>query len=364
MILVRLIAFAVALGALAGCERTRTEQRGYRGLGMVQVDTAAQLRGKDDVNKVPKPFRTVSASGPTAAQEYQNVQVLGDLSKAEFARLMLSFKDWLAPAEGCAFCHNAPDYASDEKYTKVVARAMISMTRHINTDWKTHVKETGVTCYTCHRGQPVPPKVWFSSASNQVGSSIRKPVATLPTGSSKTTVLAFDPLTDFLVNDSAIRVIGPQPLAGANTRNIRDTRTSYSLMLVMADSLGVNCTFCHNSRAFAVWNQGPTQRETAWYGIRMARDLNSNYIVPLGGLLPASRFGPAGDSPKLYCATCHIGSNKPLNGVRHVEAFPELIASKADRAANAAIAASAPALTVAVPPMSAAPAAATGAGRS
>ena len=30
------------------------------------------------------------------------------------------------------------------------------MTRHINADWKQHVAETGVTCYTCHRGKPVP----------------------------------------------------------------------------------------------------------------------------------------------------------------------------------------------------------------
>jgi hypothetical protein len=38
---------------------------------------------------------------------------------------------------------------------------MLEMTRTINTDWKPHVKATGVTCYTCHRGQAVPAEVWF-----------------------------------------------------------------------------------------------------------------------------------------------------------------------------------------------------------
>ena len=36
------------------------------------------------------------------------------------------------------------------------------MVRNINADWQTHVNGTGVTCYTCHRGQPVPANVWFN----------------------------------------------------------------------------------------------------------------------------------------------------------------------------------------------------------
>ena len=33
------------------------------------------------------------------------------------------------------------------------------MTKAINTEWQSHVKETGVTCYTCHRGQPTPRRI-------------------------------------------------------------------------------------------------------------------------------------------------------------------------------------------------------------
>jgi photosynthetic reaction center cytochrome c subunit len=52
----------------------------------------------------------------------------------------------------------------------------------------------------------------------------------------------------------------------------------------------------------------------AWHGIRMARDLNNSYLLPLGKTLPANRLGPTGDAPKVACATCHQGVNKPLYG--------------------------------------------------
>jgi photosynthetic reaction center cytochrome c subunit len=82
----------------------------------------------------------------------------------------------------------------------------------------------------------------------------------------------------------------------------------------MSKSLGVNCTYCHNSRSFASWESSTPQRATAYYGIRMARDLNSNYLGSLAGVFPANRLGPTGDVPKLNCATCHQGAYKPLYG--------------------------------------------------
>jgi len=70
---------------------------------------------------------------------------------------MLAITQWVAPEQGCAYCHNGDNLADDGLYTKIVARRMLQMTRHINKDWKEHVASTGVTCYTCHRGQPVHP---------------------------------------------------------------------------------------------------------------------------------------------------------------------------------------------------------------
>ena len=345
MIQIRQVLTVAALSVLTllgACQRTHVEQRGYRGLGMNENYSAATLAAQDAVNKVPVPLRKANPAGPTAAEFYTNVQVLGDLSKGEFARLMLSFKSWLAPEEGCGYCHNAPDYASDEKYPKLVARLMISMTRRINSDWTTHVKGTGVTCYTCHRGQAVPPRVW-TSAPDTVKTlwTQHKPATRPPTPSAARSALPPDPLSDFLLDDKPIRVVGLTPLQQGNHNSIKDTRSSYSLMMVMTESLGVNCTFCHNSRAFYSWELSTPQRATAWYGIRMVRELNNSYVAPLAAMLPATRLGPTGDSPKVYCATCHLGSSKPLNGAQMAKDFPELIAPKAERAQPAAPAASA-----------------------
>ena len=95
--------------------------------------------------------------GPTRGRSYQNVKVLGDISTERFDHLMAEINQWVAPPEqGCNYCHNPENMASDEKYTKVVARRMMQMTQTINSRWSSHVQQTGVTCYTCHRGNAVP----------------------------------------------------------------------------------------------------------------------------------------------------------------------------------------------------------------
>lgn len=349
----------VLLGLLGACERTPSEQRGYRGTGVMQVGKAQLQALESDLNVPPPILRKASATGPRAGDEYSNVQVLGDLSKAEFARLMLSFKAWVAPDEGCGYCHDVPDYASDAKTTKLAARAMIQMTREINTAWAPHVKATGVTCFTCHRGQAIPPKVWFANPPTARGvlSPMRSPVP-MPTLSADRSLMPSDALSDFLLDDKAIRVITTTPLPMHNPGHIRDARATYSLMTVMSESLGVNCTFCHNSRAFAQWDESSPQRVTAWHGIRMTRRLNSGYLAGLSALLLPEQHGPAGDGPKVYCATCHAGLTRPLNGLNMVKDFPELIGSQAELAATpppAAMRGPAPAMTPGIPAPAAVP---------
>jgi photosynthetic reaction center cytochrome c subunit len=63
---------------------------------------------------------------------------------------------------------------------------------------------------------------------------------------------------------------------------------------------------------------------SAWFGIRMARALNVDYLEPLGPVYPAHRLGPLGDAPKANCATCHLGLNLPLNRAPAYEQFPSL----------------------------------------
>jgi len=93
----------------------------------------------------------------------------------------------------------------------------------------------------------------------------------------------------------------------------------------MSDGLGVNCTYCHNTRNFKTWDSSPPQRTVAWHGIRMARDINNNYLEPLTKSFPANRLGPLGDVAKVNCATCHQGVYKPLYGAPMAKAYPELL---------------------------------------
>jgi photosynthetic reaction center cytochrome c subunit len=96
-------------------------------------------------------------------------------------------------------------------------------------------------------------------------------------------------------------------------------------MMHMSSSLGVNCTYCHNTRSMSEWDS-PPQRTTAWHGIRLVRDLNVAYLEPLKPTYPENRLGPTGDAPKANCTTCHQGVNKPLLGANMLKDYPELAA--------------------------------------
>ena len=167
-------AAALLLGVLvlAACERPQSEQRGPRGSSQIQVRKPAALAALAELNRIPPAEEAADPEAPPASEVFVNVKVLGDLSATEFSRVMQAFTTWVAPEQGCDFCHNPDTLESDEKYPKVVARRMIERTRHINSDWKAHVAETGVTCWTCHRGQAVPSGDWFADQG---------PLAALPT---------------------------------------------------------------------------------------------------------------------------------------------------------------------------------------
>ncbi len=328
----RILALCLGLGAtvlLASCERTDTVQSGYRGTGMQQVYEPASVRAGMALNEVPapEPVDPPDPELPSVDETFENVKVLNDLTVLEFSRLMQALSTWVSPEEGCEFCHNAENLASDEKYPKLVARRMLQMTRQINTEWKSHVGETGVTCWTCHRGQAVPSGIWFAnpggaSAQQFIGNRTGQNRAGVGTVGNSS--LPSDPLSAYLNDDNAIRVQGTTALAGSNSHSIKQAEWSYGLMLYMSKSLGVNCTYCHNSRALASWNESSPQRVTAWYGIRMVRQLNVEYLNPIAELLPAHRMSASGDNPKVGCETCHKGSYKPLYGAKQLPDYPEL----------------------------------------
>ncbi|MCS6987813.1 MAG: photosynthetic reaction center cytochrome PufC [Sphingomonadaceae bacterium] len=322
--------------ALAACEvgPKDIQQTGHRGTGMVQLADRSNLPGPD---RIPgETYRDIVLDpnnlGEPAGEFYENVQVLGDLKTEEFNRLMIAITEWVSPEQGCNYCHNPENMASDEVYTKVVARKMIQMTRAINVNWKDHVKDTGVTCWTCHRGQPVPAHYWTTDPESMARMGMRSrrgqnnPDAMPAVYSS----LPYDPFTAYILekdpSERRIRVSGTSayPMPGMRRATLMDTEMTYGFMMHFSDSLGVNCTFCHNTHSFSDWSGSTAQRAISWYGIRMVRDANENYITPLTSVFPASRLGPAGDPFKINCATCHQGKNKPMGGYSMIREFPEL----------------------------------------
>jgi photosynthetic reaction center cytochrome c subunit len=326
---VQALLLLAVVSLLSACEKppAKSVQWGYRGTGMVDIEHPATMEANFAANQVPEGLPAADPSGPRASEVYKNVKVLGDLSAGQFTRVMLSISNWVAPQQGCAYCHNLANFADDSLYTKVVARKMLQMTRHINSDWKSHVQGTGVTCYTCHRGNPVPAYVWFKdegprTARGYLGDrmGIGSPKPSIGMSS-----LPFDPFTNYLDNKENIRMAATTALpTGEDRQSIKQTEWTYALMMHFSKSLGVNCTYCHNSRAFADWKQSTPQRSTAWYGIRMVRDLNNDYMKPLTEVFPAHRLGPTGDVAKAYCSTCHQGIYKPLYGVSMAKDYPEL----------------------------------------
>lgn len=326
-----LVALTVFMLFTAGWERPPidAEQTGFRGTGMVEVSNPrianplleAQLAAVPESSALPP-----DGPGPTAGDIYQNVQLLDDLSVAQFTRLMQAWTEWISPEEGCAYCHQLDNLAADTVYTKVVSRRMLEMTRTVNGDWGNHVAETGVTCYTCHRGKNVPERAWFNadpadiSGSGMLGWTAGQ---NTPAEDIGLTSLPWDPFSDLVEGDESIRIVGRTALPeGQPIGSMQETERTYALMIHMSEALNVNCTYCHNTRNFSTWDQSPPQRVTSWYGLEMIRALNVDYVAPLSSVLPAHRLGPTGEGRKVNCETCHRGVSKPLGGLAMAKDYP------------------------------------------
>jgi photosynthetic reaction center cytochrome c subunit len=236
----------------------------------------------------------------------------------------VALTNWVAPEDGCYYCHVNEGFEYDGIYTKVVSRRMIQMTQSTNADWKDHVADTGVTCYTCHRGKPVPEYVWVTDPGPGQASGVAPTGQNVASKSVAYASLPYDPFTPFLLQDNDIRVIGQTVLPQGNRSSIKQAEWTYGLMMHMSSALGVNCTYCHNSRSFYSWDQSAPQRTTAWYAIRHVREMNNDYVVPLSDIIPSSRKGPLGDVYKIYCTTCHQGAYKPLYGAPMLKDYPSL----------------------------------------
>lgn len=87
--------------------------------------------------------------------ELENVEVMDPKMRLVDARkYMVTFNEALGVA--CRDCHDLRNFASDDKPLKVVARDMMKMQLEINESWFPGKGEV-VTCWTCHRGDRIPP---------------------------------------------------------------------------------------------------------------------------------------------------------------------------------------------------------------
>ena len=332
-------------------------QVGYRAGSMIQFQVseptaiAKNAPPKHDSYGVDQ--AALSDTRPATAA-YSNIQVLKDQTAGEFMTLHVAITNWVAPTEGCAFCHAGPDYApnyaSDDKPQKAAARTMIRMTQTLNTDWANHVAPSGVTCYTCHRGQNVPADAWYPRQSQPPRPGIARQEDWHEAAS---TVHDFFPdasAEEYLLQDTKGRIQSYLALPNNTTgpATFPPVIRLYEVMMQMSDDIGVNCGYCHNSRAFFDWGQSSPARWAGLNGTHMTQAINRDFLLPLASTIPQTmQVVGEGRPPNIppraaaiqngnalaNCGTCHYGSPKPLNGVNLVHDFPALQKAAATAAA-------------------------------
>jgi photosynthetic reaction center cytochrome c subunit len=326
-------AFVVFVPTYTGVPRAATEV-GFP--QQVQFHGAAERAA---VNQAPPPLPPAASGGPSAVETYKNVKVLTDVSAAEFMRLQTAITDWVSPKQGCAFCHEGNDFASDAKPAKAAARVMLQMTRHLNRDWTNHNAGAGVTCYTCHRGQPVPEKIWFPSTPKPQHPFIAPQENWREAADSVYKFFPDDGFAEYYYDSQPIAVQSTTVEPSGTVSARIEAKRIYEMMMEQSDDLGVNCGFCHNSRNFQSWAESTPYRWIGYSGIQMVRDVNRNYLRQIAALvpqtrtlttetdlpvLPARESGPQIGNGLVVCGTCHLGLSKPLGGVNMVHDYPGL----------------------------------------
>ena len=322
--------FAVILIASLGQPyATESLQTGPRGTGM-SVPEFDSDRQAPDPGIEGFAATTSDPVAPQGGEELagdarENVPPgLENLTVENYDRLLAAMQQWTG----------IPNLFEDmDSYQTSVGYVMIGMTQNLNENWDGHVnanKEVGVTCYTCHRGQPVPSDIWFKMSPVNERVEGWAAVQNRVTPLSSYTSLPSNALETYLVDGEIIgvhdldsRVAGIPGVDGYP--GIQHAERTYALMNYISNSLGVNCVFCHNSRAFYDGSQVTPQWATETLGIQMVQELNNDYLIPLEGLLPEDRLGPVHqDAPKAACRTCHKGYQQPLQGTNVIKDWPEL----------------------------------------
>jgi photosynthetic reaction center cytochrome c subunit len=330
--------FVIGIITLGQPFATNSMQTGPRGTGMHVAEFVNEVQTADPTIA---DMLTAADITPEMVAEVSDAALanvppaLEGIPEDRYAELVVAMRSWTG----------IPDLMEDpENYQTAVAYSMVEMVQNINENWIGHVQanaEVGVNCYTCHRGEAVPSEIWFRlgpvhARAAEGWSAVQNRV----TMQSQFTSLPSDALEAYILNYEIVQVhdleahVDAYPDEGIQTW--QHTERTYSFMNYWSNSLGVNCVFCHNSRAFYDAAQVTPQWATASLGLSMIQEMNELWLVPLEGVYPENRLGPVfADAPKAACKTCHKGYQQPLQGTNVIADWPELGAIEPDFAALA-----------------------------
>lgn len=277
---------------------------------------------------------------PRPAREvFQNVQVLSDIDAGAFMRLQHALTAWVAPEQGCSFCHAGTNYAAEDNPRKQAARAMLRMVRQVNSEPSGHVGQLGVTCYTCHQGQPVPPDAWRPGPAQRQVAQVARQDQWNETASNVHDFFPDAGYAQYLLQDTPGLAQAREVRAPAQVASAIEVARLYEVMMQMSDGIGVGCVHCHNSRAFTDWQQSSPARWAGFSGIQLTRTLNRDVLLPLAAELAQLRPHPGvplspnmpdvdarwrGGNALVTCATCHHGQPMPLRGADLLADHPAL----------------------------------------
>jgi photosynthetic reaction center cytochrome c subunit len=331
------IALSLALADMRQAQGYRAESQ-YNYAGVQRVDYVTYL------NSVGREVVQPSAEAITAYNVWQqanpqvkNVQVmnkyLGDKYN-DTAAVFGYMSQYVTPGVGvsCEYCHNLQDFSSDEKPTKVTARAMFTMNYELQLKWiDTLPKPEGqpayqLKCASCHNGQP---KFW----NNGLALSVREPTnlgksigvygSGYPTAYDNKNLgltlkgvpppfysfvddeyLAAKPDAAGVVNFFQVQATKDTP-AG-----LRDTFRNQYAMNHQNDSLGVGCDFCHYAGYFPsyVLEDGTFKwpKSQAKHMQSMVQDIAVNWFPQMPNVI---------DYAQPNCYMCHRGNVVPPGDV-------------------------------------------------
>ena len=270
------------LRAPAGRHRAARLPRHRHGPGLQPAHAGRRGRGQPGARRPPA---AASPDGPKAGDDLPEREGAGRPERRRVhAPRWSAITAWVAPRARAATTATTPEnLADDSMYTKVVARRMMQMTQHINTDWKTARRPTPASPATpATAASRCPANVWFTrrrrtTSANFIGD---KAGQNTPADSGGAGLAAVRPVHALPAGRRRpIRVDGTTALPTGNAASHPADRADLRPDDAHVDSRWASTAPTATTRATsATGTAAPPQRATAWHGIRMVRDLNNDYI--------------------------------------------------------------------------------------